>query len=271
MTETGDGQAMVHAHCLTDEDLVTVAFDAGAPDPAALRHTADCDRCARRLVRLLQAARGVRAAAAGSVAPTPCLSEDQLAVVAQGSRAEADAVSHLAACARCASALAALVPLLNDPGVRAELQQVREAGSSSRSRSVARAAFGATTLAAAVVAGVLLRPGAVPNEPPVSEGIPHRESATAPIIVPRLVAPVGAGDAPDTLRWTSVPFADRYRVLLFDREGMLAWEAQSSDTSLALPEPLRRKAGAYLWKVEARTDWNRWVASAWAELAIPAR
>jgi len=106
---------------------------------------------------------------------------------------------------------------------------------------------------------------------PIPDVAPHRQSASAAEIEPRIVSSAMPGLVPDTLRWTSVPFADRYQVLMFDREGTLTWEAQTRDTAIALPQRLRTEAAAYLWKVEARTDWNRWVASEWAELAIPRR
>lgn len=73
---------------------------------------------------------------------------------------------------------------------------------------------------------------------------------------------------PDSLRWTSVPYADRYQVLVFDREGSLVWEPQTTDTTAALPARLAAAPGTHLWKVEARTGWDRWVASEWARFTV---
>ena len=90
-------------------------------------------------------------------------------------------------------------------------------------------------------------------------------------VAPSLIAPLGAMAA-DTFRWTSVPRADRYRLTVFDREGRTVWEVEGTDTAVARPDPLPRQRGtAYLWKVEARTGWDRWVASELVEFsAAPA-
>ena len=263
---------MISARCLTDDELTVMAFDAETPDSATLQHIAECDRCEDRLVRLLHAAQGMTVAAAGWAPDERCLTDGQLAELAQREAApDLEVLSHLAACAGCSSMLASLIRLLDDPQVRADVQQVERPRPVARSRAAVRSTAGAATLAAALVAGLLLRADAAPDHVPVPDVAPHRQSASAPEIVPRIIAPAMPSIVPDTLRWTSVPFADRYQVLMFDREGTLTWEAQTRDTAIALPQRLRTEAAAYLWKVEARTDWNRWVASEWAELVIPRR
>jgi hypothetical protein len=263
---------MDNARCLTDDDLVAMAFEAGTPDPAALQHLAENDCCEGRLVRLLHAAHAMTVASAASTPDDRCLTDGQLAELAQGEASpDQHILSHLAACAGCSSVLASLVRLLDDPQIRADVQQVERLHAASHRRTAVRATAGAATLAAALFAGLILRPDAMPDSAVVPDAAPHRQSASATEFVPRIIAPAMPNTVPDTLRWTSVPFADRYQVLMFDREGTLAWEAQTRDTAIALPQRLRTAAAAYLWKVEARTDWNRWVASEWAELAIPRR
>jgi len=127
----------------------------------------------------------------------------------------------------------------------------------------------ATGLAALAVAAALLGPAADPG--PVTaagEASRHRESAITTTLAPRIAGPIGPATLADSLRWTSVPHADRYQVSVFDREGTLAWESQTRDTSLPLPARLRRAASMYLWKVEARTGWDRWVVSEWEQFTI---
>jgi hypothetical protein len=263
---------MINARCLTDDDLVAMAFNGGTPGFSGLQHIAECEYCEDRLVGLLQAARGMGLAVAGSVPDDPCLTDGQLAELAQGEASpDPKALFHLAACAGCSSMLATLIPTLDDPQVRAEVQQVERLHAAARRRTAIRSMAGGATLAAALVAGLILRPDAMPDRAVVPDATPHRQSVSAMEIVPRIIAPAMSNTVPDTLRWTSVPFADRYQVLMFDREGSLAWEAQTRDTAIALPQRLRTEAATYLWKVEARTDWNRWVASEWAEIAIPRR
>lgn len=262
---------MVDVRCLADEDLVGIAMEADAPPPEALQHLATCESCSTRLVRLLQAANAVSDAAGEHAANAPCLSEMRIAELAQGDvTADAEAAAHLAACARCSGSLAGVIRLLPDDEVHAEAQRLDASSRGAKRHGVARALVAGATLSAALLAGVMLRPGATPGSTS-GDPVPHRERASAPMIVPRIVAPIGPRAATDSLRWTSVPFADRYQVLLFDREGTLAWEVQTSDTIVALPDRLHTRPATYLWKVEARTDWNRWVASEWEELSVDAR
>ncbi len=59
-----------------------------------------------------------------------------------------------------------------------------------------------------------------------------------------------------------MPDADRYRVTLFDASANLLFDVQTTDTSATLPDSLHIVPGrSYLWKVEARTAWDRWAAS----------
>jgi len=72
-------------------------------------------------------------------------------------------------------------------------------------------------------------------------------------------------------RWSSVPRATSYRVRVFDPEGVVVWETQTSDTTVAPASAITLERGArYLWKVEARTDFDRWVGSALTEFKLSA-
>ena len=90
----------------------------------------------------------------------------------------------------------------------------------------------------------------------------YREPAITTTVAPVLVTPRGVTAPGGRLVWTAVPGADRYRLELFDATGTVVWERQTSDTATPLPESLHLRPGAsYLWKVEARTGWDRWVGS----------
>ena len=134
--------------------------------------------------------------------------------------------------------------------------------------------------AAAVLLLIWVRPASTPTG---TTG--YREPAVTTTVAPVVVAPRGVvGPAPvnvpaGALRgvtagarlfvWTAVPRADRYRLALFDEAGSVVWETQTADTAAPLPASLRLRMGAtYLWKVEAQTGWNRWVASDLVEFSV---
>ena len=55
---------------------------------------------------------------------------------------------------------------------------------------------------------------------------------------------------------------DRYQVTLFDQAGSVLWETHTTDTAVAVPETIRVVPGVpFYWKVAARTELGRWVAS----------
>lgn len=112
--------------------------------------------------------------------------------------------------------------------------------------------------AAAAVALFIIWP-----RPPEQPGSPeYREPAVTTTVPPAILGPRGVVAAPLIFVWTTVPHADRYRLALFDDSGRVVWETQTSDTAAALPDSIRLLPGAsYLWKVEAQTGWDRWVAS----------
>jgi len=56
--------------------------------------------------------------------------------------------------------------------------------------------------------------------------------------------------------------ADRYRVTLFRADGSLLYQLELPDTAAPLPDSVPLPPGhRYLWKVEARTGWDRWTTS----------
>lgn len=89
-----------------------------------------------------------------------------------------------------------------------------------------------------------------------------REPGVTTIVAPTPIAPRGAVTALLALTWSSVPLADRYKVTLFDGDGSVLWETQTADTTAVVAPTVRIVVGVpHYWKVAARTEPGRWVAS----------
>ena len=98
---------------------------------------------------------------------------------------------------------------------------------------------------------------------------PMRDETGALVVAPVAVTPVDIVSGAVVFRWSSVPRANRYRVRVFDPEGVVVWETQTSDTTVAPASAITLERGArYLWKVDARTDFDRWVGSALTEFKL---
>ena len=98
---------------------------------------------------------------------------------------------------------------------------------------------------------------------------PMRDETGALVVAPVAVAPVDVVSGALVFRWSSVPRANRYRVRVFSPDGVVVWETQTSDTTAVLPSPITLQRGTrYLWKVEARTEVDRWVGSALTEFHL---
>jgi hypothetical protein len=191
-------------------------------------------------------------------ASAQCLDDDTIASLAEGTVADdkrAGVLSHLAGCARCRAAVASVSRALADPSVAREIATVRGTG-----RRVLAIAI---PVAAAAIVALLVLPQRG------DDGSSHRAPTIAAVAAPTLVAPTGVVAAATTLRWSSVSGADRYRTTLFDETGAVLYETEIADTAVALPDSVRLVASrSYLWKVEARTGWNRWSASELVEFSI---
>jgi len=194
-----------------------------------------------------------------SETPTPdCLPEDIIAALADGSLAadaRAAVLPHVATCARCREAVASVARALADPAV------VREFPDARGGRRWLRIAV---PLAAAALL-VLLVSSPWDAGSRGHRGPPPPPPASTPI--PR--SPVGSVAAVTDLRWSPVAGADRYRVTVFDATGGVVYASESSDTVLAFPDSVALVPGAaYLWKVDARTGFDRWAASELAEFRV---
>jgi len=263
----------VQTPCLSAADLLDAALHAPGKEPQ-LGHLDTCDVCRTEVRRLRETVRAVRATAALSTKPgQPCLSDTDIARLVEGAREALESASpHLVVCPACRQRLADLSTLLEDDEIHAEVVRLGQRRTPALHRRLVVTAGGAA-LAAAVAAGVLLAPRQ--DAPPLADGpngtsreAPHRERAITTTAAPRLLPPVANG-GDGVLRWTSVPYADRYEIRVFDRSGDLVWSVVSTDTSEAIPAHLQEgPRSKYLGKVEARTGWDRWVASEWTELTI---
>ena len=192
-----------------------------------------------------------------SETPTPdCLQDDQIAAVADGSLApdaRAAVLPHVASCSRCREAVASVARVLADPAVAQELVV---------SRSGRRWYRIAVPLAAAAVLLLLL-------SSPGDDGPTHRGPPPPPATTPAPRSPIGVVAAVHDLRWSPVAGADRYRVTVFDATGGVVYATEASDTAIAFPDSVTLIPGAaYLWKVDARTGFDRWATSELAEFRV---
>ena len=277
---------MATRHPETADLLRHLLADPGVPgDRSVTRHVAGCEACQAAVAQLRETVNALRLSAPQSDAATAaCLDEDWIAAFAEGSVEPAESstqVAHLLDCARCASQVASVARLLDDAAVADEVERL-----TSR-RPVVRAALRARRrgvigtlggIAAAAALVVLMGRSDAPSDRAPDRSVPSvrepnfREPSVSGAIPPAPLAPVGDVRAADSLRWTSVVRANRYRLTIFDRDGSVVWETQTPDTVIALPPQLGRPVGTtYLWRVEARAGWeDRWVASDLTEFTVRA-
>ena len=172
------------------------------------------------------------------------LSPDQVAAYLDRGLAQGEGErikSHLADCASCRAEVIAVSRLLRGP-------------SSGRRMGWWLAGAGAAAAAAALL---LVSPRIALSPPNVT----HRGPVGAQN-EPRLIAPRGAVEHSTPFIWSSVPGADRYRIVVYDPDGSPRYRQETTDTVLAVPDTLVvPRTEPYYWKVEARTGWDRWLSS----------
>jgi hypothetical protein len=195
-----------------------------------------------------------------------CLDDDALAALAGGEPASPAELEHLAHCSQCAARVAALSRLLQSHEVSAELRALEAPSGAAAWRSrLIRVAGG---LAAAAVLVLAIRAGLGPGR----HAAQLREQPVTLVSPPIPLQPSGAVTRVDSLSWRSVSRATQYRVTLFAQDGSTVWDTSSADTVVVLAPGIALAPGAvYYWKVEARTDWNRWTASELIEIRIAGR
>lgn len=259
--------------CPTPQDLLqAVLGDEDARLSGVVDHHArECTRCAHELDALRDTVHALRARSlAEEPAPGRCLDDAEIAALVDGVDLErqGSAIAHLASCGRCRADLAAVTRLLRDPSVAQEIEMIQPPAPRRVGARLARQAM-VSGLVAAALGGVILGPLLVRNASEAGDAAILRERAITTTAAPRIVGPLGVATLADSLRWTSVPRADLYRITVWDREGSVVWEGETRDTVLGLPEALDASRGAdLLWDVKARTGWDRWVASELVELTV---
>lgn len=190
--------------------------------------------------------------------PTPeCLDELAVADFVDGALSgerRATVMSHVAACAHCRSMIKATAALVADESVTREIPRER-----GRSRVWGSVALGAAVAAAAIVLMVLPRD----HEPTL------REPAVTSAIAPIALTPRGAVSDVGEFVWSRVSTAERYRLRLHRADGSVVWSAETTDSSVALADSIRLvPREAYFWRVEAQTEWPRWVVSEMTEFNL---
>ena len=180
--------------------------------------------------------------------------------------AEAEALeSHYLACSRCQ------IELRLGAAIRGVLPEVREALLDGARQPAAakplpgrRVRIGAVVGAvAAVLAGVLLVQHADIESPR------HREAAPEAEISLRVETPLGEVVAPVEFRWTPLTAADLYQVTLYDAAGGVLWQMDTREPTVTLPRTVRLATDSlYLWQVNARVGWDRWVTSELARFTV---
>ncbi|HJR35433.1 MAG TPA: hypothetical protein VJ817_10820 [Gemmatimonadales bacterium] len=188
-------------------------------------------------------------------APSPdCLDDDALGALAEGTpdpSVRSAALAHLGSCARCRATLASLARALADPNVAREVSVLEAAPRPRWHRFVLPAAAAAATLLFLGPLDLRQKPADLHRSPTITNGS-----------LPSAVTPQGAVAEVAELRWTPVEGADRYRVTVFDSEGRVVYEVEPVAAVAQFPDSVELTPGRrYLWKVEARVGFDRWVAS----------
>ncbi len=195
------------------------------------------------------------------IAKPDCLDEHTVAALADGTldaETRGRALVHLATCALCRRAVASVAEALADGPITHEIEIVE--GRRRRGGPLVRIAV---PLAAAATVLLLLWSPADDRSPG------HRGPPPPPATTPILRSPVGAVSAAKELRWSHVAGADRYRVTVFDATGGVVLAADVSDTVVAFPDSIVLVPDvSYLWKVDARTGFDRWATSELTEFRI---
>jgi hypothetical protein len=236
-----------------------VPYALGAEDPAIARHMTTCATCRAEIDRLREGADLLRGTASleRRIETPDCPDELVVADFVEGRLgpdARAPVVAHLLTCARCRALVKATAQLADAmPG----------AGVDARGRSWRRWTVPVGIAAAAALLVVLL-----PRRS--DDGL--REPPLTSTVAPALIAPRASVASVDRLTWSSVPYAERYRLRLYDDQGTVLWQIETTDTAAALPDSVALAPGvSYFWRVEAETEWRRSAASDLVEFRLVGR
>ena len=191
-----------------------------------------------------------------------CLEAETVAALADGSLPSGRrsvAVAHLAVCGHCRVELAAICSALHDPAVDGAIRHSRP------TPALARARVAGLSLLACAAAAILIVAVRRPNQ----ETTPQLRDDALPAVAPVALAPNGSLPALSPFRWSRVSGADLYHVTVFTNDGTIAWEAETSDTTIAAPATAGLRPDVdYFWKVDARTEFDRWSGSRMMEFQV---
>jgi hypothetical protein len=250
--------------CPSPDALLVFALD--RPEQVSISaHASECAEC-RAKVNQLRDSVGALHAETGSIPSAEHVSDDTIALLADGetSSIASDDIVHVADCAECRSRLSTVSGILEDDSVKSELRALEPMLPRRRSsRTILPYVGGLAAAAAAAI--VLLGPMRARNTEPV-----HRETAITTTAAPRILSPARLSLPGDSLRWTSLPQADLYRIRIWDTEGTVVSTVDTRDTTVAVPSEIQEGV-QYMWEIKARTGWDRWVSSDLVELTLRSR
>lgn len=156
----------------------------------------------------------------------------------------AGAAEHLAGCRECRDELADVSRILTKQRPRRLRWMVPAAGAAA---------------AAAAVIVVLVGPRMLG---PSGDQDRTRDPALTTTMAPQPIEPLGSVTRSDSIRWSSVPGALRYRLTVFAADGEVVWQTTPPDTAIGVPDSLDLETSAqYYWQVKAETGHGRWVES----------
>jgi hypothetical protein len=244
---------MARSSCPSAAELVREAMRPAATNPNRA-HLANCPVCAASLRELRAVAMGL-IPATGERLGEPCLDEMAMARAAEGSASPAE-LSHLSLCSICRGQVAGAVSAMRDPAIAGETRRLDAA---SRPPMVRWLAVG--SLAAAAVFAVMVSQR--PTSDRAAEPTRYRDAPITEQAFPAIIGPVGvAVTQPVALRWSTVPGATQYHTTVFDEEGTIVWDGETTDTVATIPVAAGLADGtAYWWRVEARIEFDRWSQS----------
>jgi anti-sigma factor RsiW len=167
----------------------------------------------------------------------------------------ADVESHLAACDRCAAAVAAVVRAgAREPAdvPPALLARARALGRRPATPATLRWVAAAAVLMLAVAVGVVQwRPSISPSPAAAGDARETRNTAAAIASAPVVVTPVDDDvlpQGPVQVRWTGVPGTAFYQIRIAAEDGGLVWEgrADAGRVEQAIDAPLERGRRYYV-------------------------
>jgi len=236
-----------------------VPYALGARDAATAQHVEGCPMCRSEIEHVQETAGLLRGAAVlERRTETPeCLDELVVADFVDG-RLGADTrgpvVAHLLSCARCRAVVTATSRLSAETIVTDQ----------TPARRWRRWSIPLGLAAAAALVLLLVPRGGDDSSPPAL-----REPTDTSIHAPTPITPRGSVERVDRLLWSSIPGVERYRMRVYNDEGDVLWTAETADTMVMLPDSVELSPRAtYFWKVEAQTEWRRWVASDLVEFRL---